>query len=100
VQVASLDESNLTVERETDDPNVGFLERVGPGNVNPLIRNVFTLEVRDDSTPLRFTFDLARLEVDGRTVLDWADENGIWFRGQSEDRRTVTSFFLIAERLG
>lgn len=101
VAVESLDDSNLIVDRETDDPNAGFLDRVGPQNVNPVIRNLFTLDVKDESTPLRFTFDIARLKLSqGGTVLEWADKNGIWFLGQSEDRRTVTSFFLIAERLG
>jgi hypothetical protein len=99
VDVARLDETNLIVERETDAGS--FLRRVGPVSVNQAFRNVFFVEVREETTPLRFTFTLPRLRLTtGRTVMDWADENGIWFLGQSGDRDSVTSFVLLADRFG
>lgn len=86
----------LVVQRETGTS--GFLDRVGPVNVDRLIRNIFRVQVSDDSTPLRFTFDLERLQLTtgGTSVLDWANKSGIWFVGQSGTRgQTITSFTLV-----
>ncbi len=97
-EIAAIDDG-LIVHRETG--NGTFLRRVGPETINPIIRNVFVVEVNQDSTPLRFTFDLEQLRLtDGTPVLDWANRFGIWFVGQSGNRgETVTSFTLVVDRL-
>jgi hypothetical protein len=100
VDVVRLDESNLIVERETE-AGPDFLDRVGPDNVNQVFRNVFVLSVTSDRQPLRFTFDLPRLDLtSGGTVVEWAENNGIWFLGQSNDSPTVTSFVMRANQFG
>lgn len=93
-------DAGLVVHRETDTGS--FLRRVGPESVNQIIRNVFLVAVREDTTPLRFTFELENIALSsGATVREWADEFGIWFVGQSGSRgETVTSFVLTADRLG
>jgi hypothetical protein len=99
VEVAELNQDNLLVQRETDS-GPSFLRRVGPENIARFARNVFTVEVREETTPLRFTFTLRLLNlVGGTTVQEWADRNGIWFLGQSGDGTTVTSFVLVAAEL-
>ena len=101
VAVTGLDQNNLVVHRETEAAPDDFLRVVGPaGQVNQLLRNMFEVAVSEEDTPLRFTFTLSQLAlVDGGTVQEWADRNGIWFLGQSGDGTTVTSFVLVSERL-
>lgn len=100
VAIDALDDG-LEILRETDTGS--FLRRVGPsqGPV-PMIRNVFVVGVREESTPLRFVFQLDRIRLDnGASLLEWADDVGIWFCGQSGERgETVTAFTLVADRLG
>jgi hypothetical protein len=101
VEVETLDETNLLVQRETE-VGTSFLRRVGPEpNVSRVFRNVFVVEVQEETSPLRFTFDLSRLSLrGGGTVLEWAGGRGIWFLGQSTDRPSVTSFVLLADKFG
>jgi len=97
VEVDYFDESALTVDRETD-VGPSFLRQVGPTSVTRLLRNVFLVEVREESTPLRFTFGLDDLLLmDGNTVRAWADNTSAWFVGQSSDgtRETVTVFVPV-----
>ncbi|ETT24115.1 hypothetical protein RR21198_0302 [Rhodococcus rhodochrous ATCC 21198] len=86
-------EGSLVVQRETDvDP---FLDPATTGRPSRLSRNVYVVQVRNDRTTLRFTFDLNRLRLTGGgggTVLDWANHNGIWFTGQVDDLVTVFVF--------
>jgi hypothetical protein len=100
VAVDQLD-GGLEILRETDTGQ--FLRRVGPSaGPDQIVRNVFRVGVREESTPLRFVFRLDQIQLDtGARLLEWADEAGIWFCGQSGERgETVTAFALVADRLG
>ena len=89
----------LEVQRETDTGN--FLRLVGPVSVNRQLRNVFLVEVREDNTPLRFTFNLSELQLtNGASVREWAEKLGIWFVGQGAERERVTIFTFRSDRLG
>jgi hypothetical protein len=88
----------LGVQRETDTGN--FLRRVGPVSVNRQLRNVFLVEVREENTPLRFTFNLNELRLTtGDPVRQWAEKMGIWFAGQGAERELVTIFTFRSDRL-
>jgi hypothetical protein len=100
--IFQLDESALTVHRETESSP--FLEVVGPltdPSTEFIRRNVFKVFVRDDNTadsgPLRFEFRLANLPVtDIGTVADWATATGTWFVGESNDGEPSVTIFVFA----
>jgi hypothetical protein len=97
VDPGALDKA-LEVQRETDTGT--FLRRVGPVSVNQQLRNVFLVEVREDNTPLRFTFNLNEMRLtNGASVREWAEKLGIWFVGQGDDRERVTIFTFRPDRL-
>jgi hypothetical protein len=100
VQSGSLD-AGLDVQRETEIDAEHFLSRVGPVSTSRVLRNVFLVEVEADDKPLRFTFDLTKLQLNsGGSVMRWAQDMGIWFVGQSAERDRVTVFTLQSDRLG
>jgi hypothetical protein len=106
VDVAELGREALIIQRETD-AGPSFLRAVGPANVTrhpDISRNVFLVEISEETTPLRFTFYLQDLKLtDGSSVLAWAEQTGAWFVGQSVDddrRQTVTVFVYAEKRLG
>jgi hypothetical protein len=102
VDEQSVDRESVLVERETGAGK--FLFRVGAGNVARAKRNVFVVEVSQESDPLRFTFFIEKLllkkegliEEESTSVRQWADTTDTWFVGQSYDQereqQTVTVF--------